>query len=64
MGNEVLIAYEMNGEPLQPAHGYPVRLIVPGWYAMASVKWLTRIEVLEEPYQGFFQKRRYVLIND
>jgi DMSO/TMAO reductase YedYZ molybdopterin-dependent catalytic subunit len=61
---DTILAYEMNGEPLQPAHGYPVRLIFPGWYAMASVKWLTRIEVLEEPYQGFFQKRRYVFINE
>ena len=61
---DTILAYEMNGEPLQPAHGYPVRLIVPGWYAMASVKWLTRIEVLEEPFEGFFQERRYVFINE
>ena len=43
---EILIAYEMNGEPLNPDHGAPVRLIVPHWYGVASVKWLKRIEVL------------------
>ena len=64
LDSDTILAYEMNGEPLSPAHGYPVRLIVPGWYAMASVKWLTRIEVLEEPYQGFFQRRRYIFINE
>ena len=47
---EILIAYEMNGEPLTPDHGAPFRLIVPHWYAVASVKWLKRIDVLTEPY--------------
>ena len=46
-GAEVLLAYAMNGEPLPVQHGYPLRLIVPGWYAVASVKWLTEIEVIE-----------------
>ena len=46
---EILIAYEMNGEPLRPDHGAPFRLIVPHWYAVASVKWLHRIDVLTEP---------------
>ena len=64
LSDDTIVAYEMNGAPLSPAHGYPVRLIVPDWYGMASVKWLKRIEVLEEPYTGFFQKRRYVLINE
>ena len=62
MGPGVLLAYMMNGEALTPAHGGPVRLIVPGWYGMASVKWLERIEVLSEPFGGFFQERRYVFI--
>jgi sulfane dehydrogenase subunit SoxC len=48
-----LLAYDMNGEPLPPQHGYPLRLVVPGWYGMQNVKWLTRITVLEEPYTGF-----------
>ena len=50
---EVLVAYQMNGEPLQPQHGYPLRLIVPGWYGMTSVKWLDRIEAIGEPFQGY-----------
>jgi DMSO/TMAO reductase YedYZ molybdopterin-dependent catalytic subunit len=48
-----LVAYEMNGAPLPPQHGFPLRLVVPGWYGMQNVKWLTRITVLEEPYTGF-----------
>jgi sulfane dehydrogenase subunit SoxC len=48
-----LLAYEMNGGPLPPQHGYPLRLVVPGWYGMQNVKWLTRITVLEEPFTGF-----------
>ena len=50
--DEVLLAYAMNGEDLQPQHGYPLRLIVPGWYGMTSVKWLDRIEAVGEPFQG------------
>ena len=41
--DEVLLAYAMNGQPLPPQHGFPLRLVVPGWYGMASVKWLERI---------------------
>jgi sulfane dehydrogenase subunit SoxC len=48
-----LLAYEMNGAPLPPQHGYPLRLVVPGWYGMQNVKWLTRITVLEEPFEGY-----------
>jgi sulfane dehydrogenase subunit SoxC len=48
-----LLAYEMNGAPLPPQHGFPVRLVVPGWYGMANVKWLARIDVLDQPYGGF-----------
>jgi DMSO/TMAO reductase YedYZ molybdopterin-dependent catalytic subunit len=55
-----LLAYAMNGEPLPLEHGYPLRLIVPGWYAVASVKWLTEIEATGSPFTGFFQAKRYV----
>ena len=61
---DILLAYEMNGQALTPHHGFPLRLVVPRWYAMASVKWLTRIQVLAQPFEGFFQKRRYVMINE
>src|SRR5215207_9912072 len=57
---EILIAYEMNGEPLRSDHGAPFRLIVPHWYAVASVKWLQRIDVLTEPYAGEFQTGHYM----
>ena len=48
-----LLAYEMNGAPLLPQHGFPVRLVAPGWYGMQNVKWLTRITLLDEPFQGY-----------
>jgi sulfane dehydrogenase subunit SoxC len=48
-----LLAYEMNGAPLPPQHGFPLRLVVPGWYGMQNVKWLARITVLEEPFAGY-----------
>ena len=57
--DEVLLAYLMNGEPLQPQHGYPLRLVVPGWYGMASVKWLDRIEAIREPFKGYQMERSY-----
>jgi len=57
---EILIAYEMNGEPLPPDHGAPFRLIVPHWYGVASVKWLKRIELLPEQYAGEFQNGHYM----
>jgi len=57
---EILIAYEMNGEPLGRDHGAPFRLVVPHWYAVASVKWLKRIDVLTEPYTGEFQTGHYM----
>jgi DMSO/TMAO reductase YedYZ molybdopterin-dependent catalytic subunit len=55
-----LLAYAMNGRPLPARHGYPLRLVVPGWYAVASVKWLTDIRVIDEPFEGFFQAHHYV----
>ena len=54
-----LLAYAMNGEELPPDHGYPLRLVVPGWYAVASVKWLTEIELTSGPFRGHFQTDRY-----
>src|SRR5690242_3871485 len=59
MRDEVLLAYEMNGEPLPPQHGFPLRLLMPGWYGMASVKWLERIEAIAEPFQGYQMARAY-----
>ena len=56
---DVLLVYEMNGLPLLPQHGAPIRIIVPGWYGMASVKWLETITALEEPYDGFQQIQTY-----
>lgn len=55
-----LFAYVMNGQPLPVRHGAPLRLVVPGWYAVASVKWLTGIEVVPQPFDGFFQGSHYV----
>ncbi|HEX2414953.1 MAG TPA: sulfite oxidase [Thermoleophilaceae bacterium] len=48
-----LLAYEMNGGPLPPQHGFPLRLVVPGWYGMANVKWLAAITLLEKPFDGY-----------
>ena len=56
---DVLLAYKMNGEDLPPEHGFPVRAIVPGWYAMASVKWLQRITVSDRPFTGYYQTIDY-----
>jgi DMSO/TMAO reductase YedYZ molybdopterin-dependent catalytic subunit len=58
---EVLLAYEMNGQPLPPQHGFPLRLVVPGWYGMASVKWLEQITVVDRPFDGYQQRRAYRL---
>ena len=59
MRREVLVAYEMNGAPLPPQHGAPLRLVVPRWYGMASVKWLQTIEAIDRPFDGFQQARGY-----
>jgi len=56
---EVLIAYQMNGRDLSRDHGYPVRAIVLGHYGMASVKWLTRVQAVREPFQGYWQTSDY-----
>lgn len=59
MDDDVLVAYAMNGAPLPPQHGAPLRLVVPRWYGMASVKWLEAIEALAEPFDGLQQVRSY-----
>jgi sulfane dehydrogenase subunit SoxC len=56
---EVLLAYEMNGAPLPPQHGFPLRLVVPGWYGMTNVKWLASITLLDWPFAGYQQARAY-----
>jgi DMSO/TMAO reductase YedYZ molybdopterin-dependent catalytic subunit len=59
-----LLCYEMNGSPLPAANGFPVRLIVPGWYGVANVKWLRRIEVRDTRFLGRFMGRDYVTIRE
>jgi DMSO/TMAO reductase YedYZ molybdopterin-dependent catalytic subunit len=61
MRDEVLLAYAINGQPLPPQHGFPARLVVPGWYGMTHVKWLTSITVVDEPFQGWQQAVAYHL---
>lgn len=57
---EVMLAWQMNGVDLPPQHGYPLRLIVPGWYGMASVKWLSNIEAITDTFHGYQQSSTYV----
>jgi sulfane dehydrogenase subunit SoxC len=57
--DEIILAYGMNGGPLPPQHGFPLRLVVPGWYGMTHVKWLTRISVVAEPFAGYQQAQAY-----
>src|SRR5690349_4725310 len=59
--DDVLLAWDLNGAPLPPQHGFPLRLVVPGWYGMTNVKWLTRITVLEKPFTGYQNARGYRL---
>ena len=59
---EVLLAYEMDGQPLQPVHGAPLRVIVPGYIGARSVKWVERIELRSEPWDGYFQSTAYRLL--
>ncbi len=60
--SEAIVAWEMNGEPLTADHGFPVRVVVPGWYGVQNVKWLTSLEVSNERFMGRFQARDYVTI--
>jgi DMSO/TMAO reductase YedYZ molybdopterin-dependent catalytic subunit len=64
MSPDNLLAYEMNGAPLPPPNGFPLRLIAPGWYGIANVKWLKRIEVRNTRFMGRFMARDYVTIRE
>jgi DMSO/TMAO reductase YedYZ molybdopterin-dependent catalytic subunit len=64
MESENLLCWEMNDVPLPPEHGFPLRLIAPGWYGVANVKWLYRIEVTDRPFRGRFMARDYVTIRE
>jgi len=64
LNGDALLAWEMNGEPLTRDHGAPLRLVVPRWYGIASVKWLTGITVLARPFDGYFQKEKYVYVGE
>jgi sulfane dehydrogenase subunit SoxC len=59
--DDVLLAYQVNGQPLPPQHGFPLRLIVPGWYGMTNVKWLSRITAVDTPFEGHQQASAYRL---
>lgn len=61
LSGEVILAYEMNGKPLPPMHGFPLRMIVPGYIGARSVKWLEKITVQAEPSQNYFQRHAYRL---
>jgi DMSO/TMAO reductase YedYZ molybdopterin-dependent catalytic subunit len=60
--SDAILAWEMNGQPLTPDHGFPVRVVVPGWYGVQNVKWVTGLEVSNERFMGRFQARDYVTI--
>jgi DMSO/TMAO reductase YedYZ molybdopterin-dependent catalytic subunit len=64
MSSDNLLCFEVNGEPLPRDHGAPVRLIAPGWYGVANVKWLTRIEVTDQRFGGRYMARDYVTIRE
>jgi DMSO/TMAO reductase YedYZ molybdopterin-dependent catalytic subunit len=59
-----LLCYEMNGEPLPQSHGFPVRLLAPGWYGIANIKWLKRIEVRDTRFMGPWMARDYVTLRE
>ena len=61
LDENTLLVLRMNGERLAPSHGFPVRLLVPGWYGVASLKWLQRIEAVNQPYQGYYQTAKYTI---
>lgn len=61
---DTLLARAMNGEPLLPDHGFPLRLVVPRWFGMASVKWLVKISVLSSHFEGYFQREQYVYVGE
>ncbi len=57
--DEILLAYAINGQPLPPQHGFPLRLVAPGWYGMTHVKWLRSITVVTRPFRGYQQEPAY-----
>jgi DMSO/TMAO reductase YedYZ molybdopterin-dependent catalytic subunit len=59
LADDVLLAYEMNGAPLLPQHGFPLRLLVPGWYGMTNVKWLAGITLVAESFEGYQHTAAY-----
>ena len=59
LAGDNLLAFAMNGEPLPQEHGFPLRLVMPGWYGMSQIKWLTRIEIIDRPYEGRHMARNY-----
>jgi DMSO/TMAO reductase YedYZ molybdopterin-dependent catalytic subunit len=59
---EAMLAYEMNGKPLPADQGFPLRLILPGWYGMTQIKWLIRIEVIDRRYEGQHMARNYLTL--
>ncbi len=58
---DTLLVHRMNGEPLRPNHGFPIRLFVPGWYGVASVKWLRKIEAIDHVFDGYYQTVKYTV---
>ena len=60
---EVLLAWEMNGEPIPQPNGGPVRMIVPRWAGIASVKWPMRLEVVDTPFRGYYNAERYIIVD-
>jgi DMSO/TMAO reductase YedYZ molybdopterin-dependent catalytic subunit len=64
LDEHVLLAWGMNGGPLPPQHGFPLRLVVAGWYGMTNVKWLSKITVLDEPFTGYQNARGYRMRQD
>ena len=61
LSSEPMLVWALNGDPLTLHQGMPLRLLVPGWYGVASVKWLCRVEVLDRPFQGYFQSTKYTI---
>ena len=61
---DTILAYNMNGVALPEDHGYPIRLVVPGWYGMTSVKWVSEIRLVPRPHKGFYQDKYYVFVTD
>jgi DMSO/TMAO reductase YedYZ molybdopterin-dependent catalytic subunit len=60
---EVLLAWEMNGQPIPSVNGGPVRMVVPRWAGIASVKWPIRLEVVDQPFRGYYNAERYIFVD-